>query len=58
MKRLSARAGISLVVDQVPVLDLDKFKSLSPIKIKQIDVIEDVYVKGEPVVAETIFKVR
>ncbi|RLD53942.1 MAG: hypothetical protein DRI97_12480 [Bacteroidetes bacterium] len=36
-----------VMVDQVPVLDVERFMSLPPAKIKQIDVIEDVYVKGE-----------
>ena len=36
-----------VMVDQVPVLDMEQFMSLSPAKIKQIDVIEDVYVKGD-----------
>ena len=36
-----------VMVDQVPVLDIEKFMSLSPAKIKQIDVIEDVYVRGD-----------
>lgn len=36
-----------VMVDQVPVLDIERFMSLSPAKIKQIDVIEDVYVKGD-----------
>jgi len=36
-----------VMVDQVPVLDIEQFMSLSPAKIKQIDVIEDVYVKGD-----------
>ncbi len=36
-----------VMVDQVPVLDMEQFMSLSPAKIKQIDVVEDVYVKGE-----------
>ena len=35
-----------VMVDQVPVFDLKKFMSLPPAKIKRIDVIEDVYVKG------------
>jgi len=36
-----------VMVDQVPVLDMEQFMALSPAKIKQIDVIEDVYVKGD-----------
>lgn len=36
-----------VMVDQVPVLDIEQFMSLSPAKIKQIDVIEDVYVRGD-----------
>lgn len=36
-----------VMVDQVPVLDMEQFMSVSPAKIKQIDVIEDVYVKGD-----------
>lgn len=36
-----------VMVDQVPVLDLEQFMSLSPAKIKQIDVVEDVYVRGD-----------
>ena len=36
-----------VMVDQVPVLDMEQFMSMSPAKIKQIDVIEDVYVKGD-----------
>ncbi len=36
-----------VMVDQVPVLDMEQFMSLSPAKIRQIDVIEDVYVKGD-----------
>ncbi len=36
-----------IMVDQVPVFDLDKFMSVSPAKIRYIDVIEDVYVKGD-----------
>ena len=36
-----------VMVDQVPVLDMEQFMSLSPAKIKQIDVIEDVYVRGD-----------
>lgn len=36
-----------VMVDQVPVLDMEQFWSMSPAKIKQIDVIEDVYVKGD-----------
>ena len=36
-----------VMVDQVPVLDMEQFMSLSPAKIKQIDVVEDVYVKGD-----------
>ena len=35
-----------VMVDQVPVFDIDKFMSVAPAKIKRIDVIEDVYVKG------------
>jgi hypothetical protein len=35
-----------VMVDQVPVFDLEEFMSLSPAKIRYIDVIEDVYVKG------------
>ncbi len=36
-----------VMVDQVPVLDMERFMSMSPAKIRQIDVIEDVYVKGD-----------
>lgn len=36
-----------VMVDQVPVLDMEQFMAMSPAKIKQIDVIEDVYVKGD-----------
>lgn len=36
-----------VMVDQVPVFDLNKFMSVSPAKIRCIDVIEDVYVKGD-----------
>jgi hypothetical protein len=36
-----------VMIDQVPVLDVERFMSLSPAKIKQIDVVEDVYVKGD-----------
>jgi len=36
-----------VMVDQVPVLDVEQFMSLSPAKIRYIDVIEDVYVKGD-----------
>ncbi|MDF1576115.1 MAG: hypothetical protein P1P86_13085 [Bacteroidales bacterium] len=36
-----------VMVDQVPVLDMEQFMSLSPAKIRQIDVVEDVYVKGD-----------
>jgi hypothetical protein len=36
-----------VMVDQVPVLDMEQFMSLSPAKIRQIDVIEDVYVRGD-----------
>ena len=36
-----------VMVDQVPVLDMEKFMSMSPAKIKQIDVVEDVYVRGD-----------
>jgi len=36
-----------VMVDQVPVLNMEQFMSLSPAKIKQIDVIEDVYVRGD-----------
>ena len=36
-----------VMVDQVPVLDVERFMSLPTTKIKQIDVIEDVYVKGD-----------
>ena len=36
-----------VMVDQVPVFDVDIFMSVSPAKIKRIDVIEDVYVKGD-----------
>jgi len=35
-----------VMVDQVPVFDMDRFMSVAPAKIKGIDVIEDVYVKG------------
>jgi hypothetical protein len=36
-----------IMVDEVPVFDLDKFINLSPSKIRYIDVIDDVYVKGD-----------
>lgn len=36
-----------LMVDQVPVLDFEKFMAVPPAKIRRIDVIEDVYVKGD-----------
>jgi hypothetical protein len=36
-----------VMVDEVPVLDIEKFLSVSPAKIRQVDVIEDVYVKGD-----------
>jgi len=36
-----------VMVDQVPVFDIDRFMSTAPAKIKRIDVIEDVYVKGD-----------
>lgn len=36
-----------MMVDQVPVFDIEKFMSVSPAKISTIDVIEDVYVKGD-----------
>jgi len=36
-----------VMIDQVPVTDLDKFMSVSPAKIRWVDVIEDVYVKGD-----------
>lgn len=36
-----------VMVDQVPVLDMEQFMSMSPAKIKQIDVVQDVYVKGD-----------
>ena len=36
-----------IMVDQVPVFDLETFMSISPAKIKRIDVVEDVYVKGD-----------
>jgi len=36
-----------VMVDQVPVLDMEQFMSLSPAKIKRIDVVEDVYVRGD-----------
>lgn len=36
-----------IMVDQVPVFDLDQFMSVSPAKIQYIDVVEDVYVKGD-----------
>ena len=36
-----------IMVDQVPVFDLEKFMALSPSKIRRIDVIDDVYVKGD-----------
>jgi hypothetical protein len=35
------------MVDEVPVLDMEQFLSVSPAKIRQVDVIEDVYVKGD-----------
>lgn len=48
----SANPSLSLyapliMIDQVPVTDMEKFMSISPAKIKRVDVIEDVYVKGE-----------
>jgi len=36
-----------VMVDQVPVFDLAKFMSIPPAKIRRIDVIDDVYVKGD-----------
>jgi len=36
-----------LMIDQVPVLDMDQFMSVSPAKIRWVDVLEDVYVKGD-----------
>ena len=36
-----------IMVDEVPVFDLDKFIKLSPSKIRRIDVVDDVYVKGD-----------
>jgi len=36
-----------VMIDQVPVMDMDKFMAISPAKIKSVDVIEDVYVKGD-----------
>ncbi len=36
-----------IMVDQVPVFDLETFLSISPAKIKRVDVVEDVYVKGD-----------
>jgi len=36
-----------IMVDQVPVFDLETFMSISPAKIRRIDVVEDVYVKGD-----------
>jgi len=36
-----------IMVDQVPVFDLETFMSVSPAKLKRIDVVEDVYVKGD-----------
>ena len=36
-----------VMVDEVPVLDMEQFLSVSPAKIRQVDVIEDVYVKGD-----------
>jgi hypothetical protein len=36
-----------VMVDEVPVLDMEQFMSVSPAKIRQVDVIEDVYVKGD-----------
>lgn len=36
-----------VMIDQVPVPDMEKFLSVSPSKISRVDVIEDVYVKGD-----------
>jgi hypothetical protein len=36
-----------VMIDQVPVIDMEKFLSISPAKIRRVDVIEDVYVKGD-----------
>jgi hypothetical protein len=36
-----------VMIDQVPVTDVEKFLSISPSKIRRVDVIEDVYVKGD-----------
>jgi len=36
-----------VMVDEVPVLDMEQFLSISPAKIRRVDVIEDVYVKGD-----------
>lgn len=36
-----------VMVDQVPVPDMEIFMSISPAKIRRVDVIEDVYVKGD-----------
>jgi hypothetical protein len=48
----SANPSLSLydplvMIDQVPVLDIDQFMSVSPAKIRWVDVLEDVYVKGD-----------
>jgi hypothetical protein len=36
-----------VMIDEVPVLDMERFMSVSPAKIRYVDVIEDVYVKGD-----------
>ncbi len=36
-----------VMVDQVPVPDMEMFMSISPARIRRVDVIEDVYVKGD-----------
>jgi hypothetical protein len=36
-----------IMVDQVPVFDMEKFMSVPPSRIRRIDVIEDVYVIGD-----------
>ena len=36
-----------IMVDEVPVFDLDKFINLPTSKIRRIDVVDDVYVKGD-----------
>ena len=36
-----------VMVDEVPILDMEQFMSVSPARIRLVDVIEDVYVKGD-----------